>query len=147
MAAASSVRLRRGAVAVAAGRAGIGITALACPGLLARPWVGAATDGAPVRVLSRALAGRDLALGLGALAALWRCPSAVPSVPAAGPAGSAGAARAWVGAGALSDAIDVVSTAACWGELPARSRYVVAASAVIAAATGAAAALSPAGRR
>jgi hypothetical protein len=141
MAAASSVWLRRGAVAVAAGRAGIGITALACPGLLARPWVGAAAAGAPVRVLSRALAGRDLVLGLGALAALWRCPPAASSVPAAGLAGSAGAARTWVEAGALSDAIDVVSTAACWGELPARSRYLVAASAAGAAVVGAAAAV------
>lgn len=142
MAAAISVWLRRSAAGVAAGRAAIGIVALARPALLARPWVGAAASGAPVRVLSRALGGRDLVLGLGALTALW-CGS--PAAGPAGPAGhveSVGPAYAWVGAGALSDAFDVASTAVCWNELPARSRYLVAASAASAAVTGAAAVLS-----
>ena len=62
--------LRRGATAVAAGRVALGVTALAWPSVPARPWVGAAADGLAARVFGRALGARDLALGLGALAAL-----------------------------------------------------------------------------
>ena len=69
--------LRRGAGAVAAGRVAIGLTALAWPAVPARPWVGAAADDLAARVFGRALGGRDLALGLGALAAL-REPAAEP---------------------------------------------------------------------
>src|SRR6516162_3676189 len=70
------VQLRRGATAVAAARVAIGVLALARPGVPSRPWVGvgAGADegeaGLAVRVLGRALGGRDLSLGLGALAAL-----------------------------------------------------------------------------
>ena len=77
--------LRRGALAVAAGRAAIGVTALAWPAAPSRPWVGAAADDLGVRVFARALGARDLALGLGALAALQ---------------GQDGSAPAWVAAGA-----------------------------------------------
>ncbi|HJZ25265.1 MAG TPA: hypothetical protein VJ370_03220, partial [Streptosporangiaceae bacterium] len=62
--------LRRGATAVAAGRVALGVTALAWPAVPARPWVGPAADGVAARVFGRALGARDLALGLGALAAL-----------------------------------------------------------------------------
>jgi len=64
--------LRRGAVTVAAGRVALGLTALAWPAVPARPWVGASADDLAARVFGRALGGRDLALGLGALAALAR---------------------------------------------------------------------------
>src|SRR5512133_4254770 len=87
--------LRRGARAVAAGRVALGLTALAWPAVPARPWVGASADDLAARVFGRALGARDLALGLGALAALQ------------GPAAGSGQAAAWVGAGALSDALDV----------------------------------------
>jgi len=76
-------------------------------------------------VFGRALGSRDLALGLGALAALAR------------PSAAAGPARAWVGAGALADALDVAATVASWDELPQRSRWLVAASAGGAAIMGA----------
>ena len=75
--------LRRGATVVAAGRVALGVTALAWPSVPARPWVGAAADDVAARVFGRALGARDLALGLGALAALQ------------GPAAEAGSARAW----------------------------------------------------
>ena len=78
--------LRQGATAVAAGRVALGVTALAWPSVPARPWVGAAADGVAARVFGRALGARDLALGLGALAALQ------------GPGAEAGSARAWVAA-------------------------------------------------
>ena len=121
--------LRRGATAVAAGRVALGVTALAWPAVPARPWVGAAADDVAARVFGRALGARDLALGLGALAALH------------GPAAETGSARAWVAAGALSDALDVAASLASWRELPRVTRWLVAASAGGAALAGAAGAL------
>ena len=123
--------LRQGATAVAVGRVALGVAALAWPSVPARPWVGtAAANDVAARVFGRALGARDLALGLGALAALQ------------GPAEQAGAARAWVAAGALSDALDVVASLSSWGELPRFTRWLVAASAGGAALTGAAGALT-----
>jgi len=122
--------LRRGAQAVAAGRVALGVAALAWPSIPARPWVGAAADDLAARVFGRALGARDLALGLGALAALQR------------PAAEPGSASAWVAAGALSDALDVVASLSAWGELPRGSRWLVAASAGGAAIAGAAGALA-----
>jgi hypothetical protein len=115
---------------VAAGRVALGLTALAWPSVPARPWVGAAADGLAARVFGRALGARDVALGLGALTALAR------------PAAEPGSASAWVAAGALSDALDVVASLASWNELPRLSRWLVAASAGGAALAGAAGALA-----
>jgi hypothetical protein len=128
--------LRQGATAVAAGRVALGVTALAWPSVPARPWVGAAADGVAARVFGRALGARDLALGLGALAALQ------------GPGAGTGSARAWVAAGALSDALDVLASVSSWDELPRFTRWLVAASAGGAALAGAAGslALGPAGQ-
>jgi len=122
--------LRRGATAVAAGRVAIGLTALAWPSVPARPWVGAAADDVAARVFGRALGARDVALGLGALAALT------------GPPAQAGPARAWIAAGALSDALDVVATLSSWRDLPRVTRWLVAASAGGAALAGFAGALA-----
>ena len=125
--------LRRGATIVAAGRVALGVTALAWPSVPARPWVGAAADDVAAQVFGRALGARDLALGLGALAALQ------------GPAGRAGSPRAWVAAGALSDALDVAASLSSWQELPRVTRWLVAASAGGAALAGAAGALAVGG--
>jgi hypothetical protein len=122
--------MRRGALTVAAGRVALGLTALAWPAVPARPWVGAAADDLAARVFGRALGARDVALGLGALAALCR-PDAEP-----------GSAASWVAAGALSDALDVAASLASWRDLPRVTRWLVAASAGGAALTGAAAALT-----
>jgi hypothetical protein len=121
--------LRRGALTVAAGRVALGLTALAWPVVPARPWVGATTDDLTAQVFGRALGGRDLALGLGALTTLW--PGTAP-----------GSAAAWMAAGALSDALDVAASLASWQELPRITRWLVAASAGGAALTGAAAAVA-----
>jgi len=126
----SAALLRRGATAVAAGRVALGVTALVRPSVPARPWVGGAADDVAARVFGRALGARDLALGLGALAALQ------------GPAVDAKAARAWFAAGALSDALDVVASLLAWRELPRITRWLVAGSAGGAALAGAAAALT-----
>jgi hypothetical protein len=122
--------LRQGARAVAAGRVVLGLTALAWPSVPARPWVGAAADGLGTRVFGRALGARDLALGLGALAALQ------------GSAADPGPASAWVAAGALSDALDVAASLASWRELPRVGRWLVVASAGGAALAGAAGAVA-----
>ncbi len=131
-AAAASVAplLRRGAMAVAAGRVALGLAALAWPTVPARPWVGTTADDLAVRVFGRALGARDLALGLGALSALQRRVSDV------------GSASAWVAAGALSDALDVAASVRSWRELPRMGRWLVAASAGGAALIGVAGALA-----
>src|SRR5579872_5026210 len=65
---------RYAATAVAVGRVGLGVTALAWPSVPARPWVGASADELSAQVFGRALGARDLALGLGALAAVRKAP-------------------------------------------------------------------------
>jgi len=124
---------RRGAVALAAARTAIGVVALASPPLVGRPWVGDAADATSGRVLARALGGRDLALGLGALAAVRQLPLAGSSPRAAG---------LWVGMGALADSVDLLATATAWDRLPPVGRWLVAASAGGAAAAGTAVALA-----
>jgi hypothetical protein len=125
--------VRRGATALAAARTGLGVVALTSPALVARPWIGPVADGPPGRVLARALGGRDLALGLGALAALQQ-------FPPAGSGNSGGQAGLWVGLGALADSADLLATAIAWRQLPPVGRWLVAASAGGAAVAGAAAA-------
>lgn len=120
---------------MAAGRVALGLTALAWPSVPARPWVGPSAGDLTARVFGRALGARDLALGLGALAALQ------------GPAADPAQAATWVAAGALSDALDVAASVASWDELPRLTKWLVAASAGGAALVGAAAAVSAVGSR
>lgn len=122
--------LRYAAAAVAAGRVGLGAAALAWPSVPARPWVGASADDLGTQVFGRALGARDLALGLGALAAARGAPSGSRS------------ASAWYAAGALSDALDVAVTVAAWPRLPRATRWLIAVSAGGAAIAGAAGALA-----
>jgi hypothetical protein len=136
---------------MAAARTGIGVVALVSPELIGRPWVGAAAGTAQGRLLARALGGRDLALGVGALAALGRvqlggadsADSADGAVSADGAAtGPSGLADAglWVGLGAAADSFDVLATVGAWPKLPAVGRWLVALSAGGAAVAGGAAA-------
>jgi hypothetical protein len=124
------VLLRRGATTVAAARVALGLASLAWPSVPARSWTGAGRDDLTARVLGRALGARDLALGLGALAALRN--------------GSAGSQTApvWAAVGALSDALDVTVSLAAWEELPRVTRWFVVGSAGGAALAGAAGALA-----
>jgi hypothetical protein len=121
---------RRGAVAVAAGRVAIGLAALAYPSVPSRPWVGAGADDLVARVFGRALGARDVALGLGTLAALQR-PGAEP-----------GSASTWFAAGAVSDSLDVVATVTSWRDLPRVGRWLIVLSAGGAALAGAAGAVA-----
>jgi hypothetical protein len=118
--------LRHAAAAVAAGRVVLGVAALAQPSAVARPWVGASGGDLGIRVFGRALGARDLALGLGALAATCQAPDSPRS------------AGAWYAAGSLSDALDFAITVTAWPRLPKVTRWLIAASAGGAAITGAA---------
>lgn len=102
---------RRYARRVAAARAILGMTALVAPDLAARSWIGEDAGRDTTRTLARAMGGRDLVLGIGALWALR----------GDGPAG------AWVLAGSTADAVDVVATVKAWHELPRMRRWAVAA--------------------
>jgi hypothetical protein len=104
---------RRLAWANALARCLVGGTALTIPVLPLAPWVGQARRDPSVRLLARALGGRDLALGLGALLALC----------------SNRPVREWVNAGGLADVGDVVVTLAAFNTLPRRGRWVVLAAA------------------
>jgi len=121
---------RYAANAAAVARVAVGVAALAWPSVPARPWVGTSADELTAEVLGRALGARDLALGLGTLAAIRKAP--------AGP-WPAGALYA---AGALSDTLDVAITVAAWPRLPKITRWLVAGSAAGAAIAGAAGVLA-----
>jgi hypothetical protein len=123
--------LRRGAVAVAVGRLGLGVVALTRPAVVARPWVGPSGESQAGRVLGRALGGRDLALGLGTLAALQSSAGRGIDQPAL-----SRVALSWVGLSGLADGFDLLITVGSWRTLPARERW------LIALASGGAAALS-----
>ena len=119
---------RRCARWLAAGRVALGVAAVLHPELPARPWVGATeAGGAAGRVLGRALGGRDLSLGLGALLALRE-------------GRIASSAASWVASGALADGVDVLATIVSWDALPSRGRVVITAVAGSAAILGALAA-------
>jgi hypothetical protein len=109
------------AAAVAAGRLGLGVGALADPSLPLRWWVADADVGRTgTWVLARALGGRDAALALGLLFALAR----------------GGDVRPWAVAGVLADSGDVMATALAWRDLPPWRRRFVGALAAGAAITG-----------
>ncbi|MGH9129538.1 MAG: hypothetical protein ACRDY2_11395 [Acidimicrobiales bacterium] len=94
---------------LASARVGFGVVGMLAPRLLARGWVGDDTAAGPAKALARALGGRDLALGLGAVLAISH------QAPA----------RGWMEAGGLADAGDVAATLACWRVLPRRGRWAV----------------------
>ena len=116
---------RRCARWLAAGRVALGVAAVLRPELPARPWVGTEeAGGAAGAVLGRALGGRDISLGLGALLALR-------DGRAAGPAAS------WVAGGALADGVDALATLLSWRALPAGGRVAITTVAGSAAILGA----------
>jgi hypothetical protein len=82
------------ALALALGRAAIGAGLLAVPERINTSWVGGDGERPGARVLGRAVGARDLALGLGAAAALRQ----------------GGPARPWLLAGMLADLGDLGST-------------------------------------
>ena len=116
---------RRCAACLAAGRVALGVVAVLRPELPARPWVGTTeAGGAAGRVLGRALGGRDISLGLGALLALRQDRAPGP------------AAASWVAGGALADGVDVLATIVSWRALPPGGRVAITAVAGSAAILG-----------
>lgn len=109
----SRLSIDRAAEGLAVTRVVLGCTALAVPGPAGRAWIGQGASGRDRAVLLRALGGRDVALGLGALLALR----------------SGRDARRWLLMGAASDFVDTVASAAGLVALPRwRRRLVLAAS-------------------
>lgn len=102
----------------AAGRLAIGLVLVLAPEWMARRWIGRDGDRRSVTVFARAIGARDVALAVGALAAL---------------SGDGRLARTWALGALVADATDAVATALARDSLPPR-----AASASIAVAAGAA---------
>jgi hypothetical protein len=99
---------RQVATGLAVLRVAIGVAAWVVPKLVVRPWVGdVVADDAGGRVLSRALGGRDVALGAGTLLAMR----------------NGGSSRGWIEASALADAGDLVATVAAFKSLPRLTRW------------------------
>jgi hypothetical protein len=105
------------AIAQARGRMAFGVAFLLAPGIAARGWVGDDAMRPSVKVITRALGARDLALGLGIVIALDR------GAPV----------RGWLEASALSDGVDGLATLLGGRALPTVGRVGVLA---LAAASG-----------
>jgi hypothetical protein len=101
-------------------RVGIGLALIANPRLVTGMWLGRPSFHPAAKVLARALGIRDLAIGLGVLAA----------------AGSGRSPRPWLVAGALADAFDVVATIIEADSLPDTAVPVVVATGGAGAAIG-----------
>ncbi len=94
--------------------------ALVMPTQLARGWVGPEAAGGTGKVLARAMGGRDLALGMGAVLALRHGGDAPVLALRLG-----GGAPGWLAAGGLADAGDSIATLLAWRALPKRGRWAV----------------------
>ncbi len=99
----------RAATGLAATRVLLGCIALALPGAAGRAWIGQGASGRDRAVLLRALGGRDVALGVGALLALR----------------SGGDTRRWLLMGAASDLIDTAASTVGFSALPRWRRWLV----------------------
>jgi hypothetical protein len=82
------------AVGLAGGRIAIGAVSLLAPGLVGRAMMGPDGDSGGIRLVLRAVGGRDLALGIGVLAALDRGASV----------------RRWLRASAVADGLDAAGS-------------------------------------
>jgi hypothetical protein len=119
--------LRRLALGLALARVGLGAVATLSPDVVTRPWVGDEAGNLSSRVLARALGGRDVALGLGALLAARKKAAIEP----------------WVAMAALADIVDTSVTLRMFRMLPHRGRLIVLGSASAAAAIGLVSSLPP----
>lgn len=101
-------------------RVALGAAALLAPGLAGRAWIGPGASGRDRAVTLRALGGRDITLGLGALLT----------------ATDRDQLRRWVVLGATSDLLDTIATTIGFGALPRRRRWLVLAACAGAATSG-----------
>lgn len=110
-----------GAVATAVIRTGFSVGLVLIPGAMAKPWAGDAADDPGVKHLNRGYGARDLVLGIGTYQAL----------KAKDPA-----AKRWLQAAAVADAVDALSTLASFKSSPKASASVAVAVSSIAAIFG-----------
>jgi hypothetical protein len=92
---------------VAAGRVGFGVALVAAPERVTSLWLGGDARRPAARVLTRGLGARDLALGVGALAA------------------ADSQLQPWVAAAIVADSADFVATVAAGRSLPLTGRALV----------------------
>jgi hypothetical protein len=115
------------AVALSLSRVGFGLSYLLRPGQARQSWIGRAAGKPGTQVIVRSQGARDIALGAGALRAVFR--------------GTPPELRAWMAGHALSDGADLAATWAARGHLPRRrarlAMAIAGASTVIAAASAA----------
>lgn len=98
-----SPRLVAGIIAV--GRAVLGIALLLAPDRVSSRWLGTTSE--PVRILTRGLGARDLALGVATIAALQR----------------RGDARRWAAVAVVADGADAVANVAAGDRIPPAGRW------------------------
>jgi len=106
---------------VAGARVVFGLAFLASPALTGRVWIGRDADRAAPAVLTQAIGARDLTMGLGALIAMRR----------------GKAARGWMEAISLTDAVDFTCALLARDRIPPATRAVVLALAGVSAAQAA----------
>lgn len=98
---------RRAAQGLALSRVAVGVALVAAPERATAGWLGRDARRPGAQVLARALGIRDLALGIGALAALRRGDDA----------------WGWLAGAAAADAVDCAASIAAGDRLPALGRY------------------------
>ena len=96
-------------------RMAIGAALVLAPRLIGPMWIGNAADRSVVKMMARALGGRDLALGLGAAVALDRGASV----------------RGWLEGAALADGMDLAATLLAGDSIPQGKRRTVAVIAAV----------------
>jgi hypothetical protein len=116
-----AMKAQDAAVTLARGRIAFGAMFLLAPGLAGRLWIGDDARRPAVKVLTRALGGRDLAIGLGVVIALDR----------------GGPVRGWLEAGVLADAVDCAAALLAGDSLPENARSGVILVAAVSAGLGA----------
>lgn len=94
---------------LAVARCAIGALGMVAPALACRVWTGQSSDVRALRMVGRAMAGRDLALGTGTVVGLRH------DAPV----------RGWLEAAALADAADFAVTLAHFRSIPRASRLLV----------------------
>ena len=105
---------------LALARLGLGVGGLLAPRLFVRSWIGREAKPYPTNMITRGFAARDVALGVGTLAALE----------------TGGPVRGWLEGSALADAGDALATLASWRDLPGLRRWLLLTTEVGAAAIG-----------
>jgi hypothetical protein len=100
---------RAAAMAMAGGRVAFGVGMAAAPRMVAVAWVGREGRRSGTQLLTRAVGGRDLALGIGALVALLKRRDA----------------RVWIAAQAAADLTDLIATAVAGDDLPPPGRRAI----------------------